>query len=343
MTKKKGSKKGDGLQKDPTAHKTRSELVTHYAAQIFSIPYMEHNRLTHFWTLYFVLLLDMLLLVLILAHDLSLEALPYFKLSLEARYNNVVMMARSLNFGAFGYVLGGDDECGFPSVRYDYSDLAGCSSPPMMRTCKGYHLDASESSLFADICSTCGLSLPLAFNYTIAHACCTLLMWKFISRRTDKRIDSQLNKQLSALVSTFAVYTGLEAQNFTAKCGSAISSFSIPAFSSHSSSSSLSYCAEVMGFSVTMSVITLVVVITTPSVPPKERKSAKAEALSFKQLAKSGGKLFENVKSSKDALSKKSAEAYKKRSLSRSRASARSNNSGSKPYEFTEVKAFSFD
>jgi hypothetical protein len=160
-------------------------------------------------------------------------------------------------------------------------------------------------------------------------------MWKFISRRTDKRIDSQLNKQLSALVSTFAVYTGLEAQNFTAKCGSAISSFSIPAFSSHSSSSSLSYCAEVMGFSVTMSVITLVVVITTPSVPPKERKSAKAEALSFKQLAKSGGKLFENVKSSKDALSKKSAEAYKKRSLSRSRASARSNNSGSKPYEFT--------
>jgi hypothetical protein len=288
----------------------------------------------------------MLLLILILAHDFALHALPYFKLSLEASYNSITVMKRSVIFGAFGYVMGGDVECNLPVVRYDYSDLAACSSPPMMRTCQGYHLDTSESALFADICSVCGPSLSSAFNYTIAHACCTLLTWKFVSRRTDKRIDSPLNKQLSALVSASAVYTGLEAQNLTAKCNSAISSFSIPAFLSQSSSSSLAYCVEVMAFSITITGIALIVTLTTQSVPLKERKSAKAEALSFKKLAKSGGDLFENVKSSKDALSKKSAAAYKKHKVSRSvaRASARSNSSSSsKPYEFTEVKAFTFD
>eukprot|EP00520_Triparma_pacifica_P002952 CAMPEP_0118643100 /NCGR_PEP_ID=MMETSP0785-20121206/6210_1 /TAXON_ID=91992 /ORGANISM="Bolidomonas pacifica, Strain CCMP 1866" /LENGTH=103 /DNA_ID=CAMNT_0006534739 /DNA_START=335 /DNA_END=643 /DNA_ORIENTATION=- len=100
----------------------------------------------------------------------------------------------------------------------------------MMKTCKGYHLDANESALLSDICTVCGPSLALSYKYTVAHTVFTFLMWNFVSRRTDKRKDSPLNKQVAALMSIGSVYTGVEASKLDRACNSALSSFSIPAF-----------------------------------------------------------------------------------------------------------------
>jgi len=93
---------------------------------------------------------------------------------------------------------------------------------------------------------------------------------------------------MSVLVSGLAVYCGIECQKLTLKCGSALSSVLIPSFSSHTVAYSTGYCVEVMGFSVTLSSIVLIVTLTTRSIPLKERKSAKAEALSFKNLKQGG-------------------------------------------------------
>jgi len=157
---------------------------------IFDIPYMDHHRLRHLWTLYFFLFVDMLIVSISLASDKAVTSIPYFEMAMEAKYNNFFpVILRSLHFGPYGYIVGRDEECNFPPARYNYDDLAACSAPPLMRTCKGFHLDSSESALFSEACSVCGPSLSSAYWYTVAHASFVLLTWNFVSRRTDKRKD----------------------------------------------------------------------------------------------------------------------------------------------------------
>jgi len=346
--KKKKKKKND--REHSTEHMTPLELVLYYIKLIFDVPYMSHHRNLHIILCMFTCLINAILHTLILVHDRILKSAPYFTMKLRLKYNFEVILSKELWFGAHRYIVGGDD-CS-SEASYDFASES-CAAPPMSLACLGFHIDDNEADFLSSVCDACTAGLKDSYRYFLAHACLHFLTIYLLSKRLDVRQDSPLLKQFTMLVSLASLLACLESVKLNASCLDAAKSTTTTAFDDPEISVKSRYSVDATVFSLLYSFVLFSVIMSTGSIPLKERKEARDHVKGMSQLKKSGAELFSAVgntdiremarKRKQESLAfardlkKRSAKVYIDSKVASSRASSRRDG----PYTHTDIEAFS--
>ncbi|GMH79131.1 hypothetical protein TL16_g08041 [Triparma laevis f. inornata] len=335
-TKKKKSQKS---HVSDTTHLSPGELALHSFKSIFAVPYMSRHRNLHINLAIFMCFINIILHSLVLAHDLTIASLPYFTMSLSITYNSYVILTHDLTFGALRYIVGGD-ECDPLPQLHSLTDPQ-CSSSLTELTCKGFYIDENESHHLGALCNTCAPGLNNSYTLFIVHASLHLLTMYLLFKRLDIRTDSPFTKQFTMLVSLASALAANESVKFNDACMNA-------AKQTHNAALTTSRYVLFLG------------IMTTSSVPKKERKEAQSQIKGMAQLKKSGANFMVKVNSTdfgslarqkkeeslKFAKELKLAQAKSKKVYVENKASNKTSNSRAStkfdsPYKHDAVQAFS--
>ncbi|GMI02066.1 hypothetical protein TrLO_g10451 [Triparma laevis f. longispina] len=351
-TKKKKSQKS---HVSDTTHLSPGELALHSFKSIFAVPYMSRHRNLHINLAIFMCFINIILHSLVLAHDLTIASLPYFTMSLSITYNSYVILTHDLTFGALRYIVGGD-ECDPLPQLHSLTDPQ-CSSSLTELTCKGFYIDENESHHLGALCNTCAPGLNNSYTLFIVHASLHLLTMYLLFKRLDIRTDSPFTKQFTMLVSLASALAANESVKFNDACMNAAKQTHNAAFDNFTVTLQEGYCMDATRFSMLYSYVLFLGIMTTSSVPKKERKEAQSQIKGMAQLKKSGANFMvkvnstdfgslarqkkeESLKFAKE-LKAKSKKVYVENKASNKTSNSRASTKFDSPYKYDAVQAFS--